>query len=65
MNDGQARLFDAAMRLAFFGLMGMGLVVASLLLWFGKLDSADWSLVCSVLFGSDRLGHAVTGARKP
>lgn len=57
-DDGM-RLFNARIRLGFFVLMGLGLVLATALLWFDKLDSGDWALVCSVLFGSDRIGTAI------
>lgn len=53
--------FQERMQLACFALMGLGLVLSTVLLWYSKLESGDWAMVCSVLFGSHRVGDAIAG----
>lgn len=48
------------LQLAYFGLMGLGLLLASFFLCVGKLDGSEWVTVCSVLFGADRLAASVS-----
>lgn len=48
------------LQLAYFGLMGLGLLLASFFLWEGKLTGSDWVAVCSVLFTADRAAQAFT-----
>lgn len=49
--------------LAYFGLMGMGLLLASFFLWTGRLDGGEWVTLCSVLFSADRAAAAL-GSRQ-
>lgn len=48
------------LRLGFFFLMCLGLVLASFFLWEDKLNGGEWVMMCSILFGADRLSNAVT-----
>lgn len=45
---------------AYFSLMGIGLVLASIFLWVGKLDGGEWVTLCSVLFSADRAASAIS-----
>lgn len=53
----------AMLHVGFFGLMCVGLLLASVFLWAGKLTGAEWVAICGILFGADRMGHALS-ARK-
>lgn len=50
-------LFDhfGTLSWAYFGLMGLGLLLASFFLCVGKLDGGQWVTLCGILFGTDRL----------
>lgn len=50
---------NLALRIGFFVLMGIGLLLASVFLWFGKISGSDWVMLCGILFGADRFGNAV------
>lgn len=54
------RTVTASLQVGFFLLMGLGLVIGTFLLWFGKIEGSDWTLLCSVLFSADRASHAVS-----
>lgn len=58
MTERILSLFD--LRLAYFCLMGMGLLLGSFFLWVGKLDGGQWVTLCSVLFSADRLASVFT-----
>ena len=51
---------STALRLGFFILMGIGLLLASYFLWLDKLNGSEWVTVCGILFGADRLSNAVS-----
>lgn len=67
MNLGAALAVVAmGLRIGFFLLMAFGLTVSSIMLYLGKINGAEWVTLCSVLFGVDRFGHALSeiGGRK-
>lgn len=45
--------------LAYFGLMCIGLMLASYFLQSGKLTGSEWVAMCGILFGADRLADVV------
>lgn len=53
------RVLNALLRVGFFFLMVMGLLLASLFLYLGLISGAEWFGVCSVLFTADRMGNAI------
>lgn len=53
-------LIDQYLQVFLFGLMCIGLVLASLFLWYGKLTGGEWSTVCLGLFGSNAIGGSLT-----
>lgn len=57
-------LIDQYLQVFLFGLMCIGLVLASLFLWHGKLTGGEWSAVCLGLFGSNALGGSLTQLAK-
>lgn len=48
------------LRVAFFVIMGIGLSLASVFLWYGKIDNDQWTTICLAIFGIDRLSNAVS-----
>ena len=46
--------------LAYFGLMCIGLVLASVFLWAGLIDSGVWGDVCGILFGVGGVSHGLS-----
>lgn len=48
------------LRLGFFLLMCIGLLLASFFLWYDKLTGGEWVMICSILFSADRLSNGVT-----
>ena len=60
--DTGLRLFSAGMRMAYFLLMCLGLLLASVFLFFGKINGQNWVMVCSILFGAGGIGHAISDA---
>lgn len=54
------RAATVVLRIGFFALMCIGLLLASVFLWLGKIDGGHWVTVCLSLFGADRLSNAVT-----
>lgn len=50
----------ASLQVGFFLLMGLGLLLGTLMLWMGKLEGDDWTILCSVLFSADRASHALS-----
>lgn len=53
------------LRLAYFGLMGVGLALASGFLWFDKLSGGEWVTMCGILFASDRAAYSLDARRMP
>lgn len=47
-----------ALPLAYFGLMCLGLLLASYFLYIDKLDGSEWVMMCSILFATDRAAVA-------
>ncbi len=43
-----------------FGLMCIGLALASWFLWIDKIAGGDWVSVCGILFGSNAIGGGIT-----
>lgn len=52
---------DDYIRLGMFILMCMGLGISTALLWYGKISGDNWTMLCTVLFGSQHVGQV--GAR--
>lgn len=48
------------LRLGFFLLMCIGLLLASFFLWYDKLTGNEWVMICSILFSADRLSNGIT-----
>lgn len=48
----------ALLPLAYFGLMCLGLLLASYFLYIDKLDGSEWVMMCSILFATDRVAVA-------
>lgn len=55
------RTLGAPQRLAvcYFGLMCLGLMLASVFLWLNKLTGTEWVTICGILFPTSRLGDAI------
>ena len=53
-------LIDDHLQVFLFGLMCIGLVLASIFLWYGKITGSDWVAVCGILFGSMGIGGSIT-----
>lgn len=60
-------LVDDYLQVFLFGLMCIGLALASLFLWRGLIDGGEWVAVCGILFGSNTIGSGLThfGRGKP
>lgn len=58
------KMVTASLQVGFFILMGTGLLIGTVLLWYGKIDGANWTMLCSVLFGADRFSHAISSFGK-
>lgn len=43
-----------------FGLMGLGLALASAFLWLNMITGDNWVAVCGILFGSNTIGTGLT-----
>lgn len=54
------QLIDDHLQVFLFGLMCVGLVLASVFLWYGKIDGDNWMGVCGILFGSNAIGGGIT-----
>lgn len=54
------------LQFAYFALMCLGLVLASIFLYLKLLSGADYSMLCGILFGTGGFGHAIVnmGAAK-
>lgn len=57
--DQAMKTANLVLRIAFFGLMCLGLLIASGFLYAGKIDGAEWTALCSILFSADRIGNAI------
>lgn len=57
------KTINASLQVGFFLLMGLGLLIGTVMLWHGKINGGDWTILCSVLFGADRASHALTNLR--
>lgn len=51
---------NVALRVCFFMLMCLGLLIATVFRFMDLVTGSDWVMVCSILFGADRIGHAIT-----
>lgn len=54
------KMVTASLQIGFFLLMGLGLLIGTVLLWYGKIDGSNWTMLCSVLFSADRASHAIS-----
>ena len=54
------KMITASLQIGFFLLMGLGLLIGTILLWYGKIDGSNWTMLCSVLFSADRASHALS-----
>jgi hypothetical protein len=57
-------IVSSLLKICFFGLMCLGLILATGLLMFDKIDGAQWLWLCGTLFVSDRFGVAVSEFKK-
>ena len=48
---------DDYIRLGMFLLMCLGLLISTLLLWHDKISGDNWTMLCTVLFGSQHVGQ--------
>lgn len=53
-------LIDDYLQVFLFGLMGIGLVLASIFLWTGLITGDNWVAVCGILFGSNTIGTGIS-----
>lgn len=53
-------LIDERLQVFLFGLMGFGLVIASVFLWRGLISGDNWVAVCGILFGSNAIGGGLS-----
>ena len=52
-------LIDDHLQAFLFLLLCFGLVISSLLMWFKVIESGDWALVTTGLFGSNAIGGGI------
>ena len=53
-------LIDTHLQVFLFGLMCIGLVIASVFVWFDMISGDNWVTVCGILFGSNAIGGSIT-----
>lgn len=53
-------LVDEHLQVFLFGLMCLGLVLASWFLKIGLISGDNWVAVCGILFGSNALGNGIS-----
>ena len=65
--DDAVQAVNVALRVGFFGLMCLGLLIATAALYTDRVTGAEWVTLCGILFTADRFGSALGefGTRKP
>jgi hypothetical protein len=50
---------NITLRVGFFLLMCLGLLIASIMLYLDKVNGTEWVTLCGILFTADRFGSAL------